>query len=318
MAGYAIGAAGIFWLVHDLPLARFLHLLAGLRWWLLAVSALPMVAAYVCVAWGWQLMLRAVGELSFLRAAQAVFAGRFANDALPVHAGYIVRAYLASRWMGAGLTAMAPSLILERLWDGLWIALIAAFVSWAVPLPAEVAQARNVLAIVVLGGVAATAVVLLRHRFVTQSPLTQLPPSGMFAKCRSLLRSLAEGINDVIRSRVFLPVLFLTFVKLALQAAAILIMLRACGIELSFVNGLGIFVAAYLAISIPTTPGSAGLFQVLVVNMLGFFGVGKPEAAGFSLVSFVMWTLPPAVVGFFAMGRSGLTLRQIRRREGIR
>lgn len=274
---------------------EFIRSMREVQWaWMLPCAALSVIA-YLLVAWEWQLMLRLIGPVSFWRTSQAVFAGRFVNDTMPLHAGYIVRIVLASRWLRVGLAAMAPSLIMERLGDGLWLALGAGALSLAMPLPANVIRARNGLFCTVLGGAALTAVVMIfRHR---------TPP---------IIKKIAEGTREIVHSHLLSVVIILSFVKLAVQAAAVLIMLPACGIKLSMADGLAVFMASYLATCVPSTPASTGLFQLFVVTVLEFLGVGKAQAAGFSLISFVTLTVPVATAGFFAFSQSGMTFRQIR------
>jgi uncharacterized protein (TIRG00374 family) len=316
LVSYTVCAACLFWLFHDLPLERLVHCLAAVNGWLLAPAILLPLAAYLCVAWEWQLLLRPLGKLPFWRSAQAVFAGRFANDALPVHVGYFVRAFLASRWMGVSLAAIVPSLIVERLWDGFWLAVATGLLSLLLPLPPQVARARDVLATTVLAGVAATAaVIVLFRRQMVDPPATEPSRPGFGARVRSLLEGVAEGTRGIVRSRLFPAVFGLALLRLAVQAAAVVVLLLAFDIELSWGAELVIFVAAYLATCVPSLPAGTGLFQLFVVGVLEFFGVDKPSAASFSLVSFVTWTVPPAVAGFFALARSGWSLREIRRQH---
>jgi hypothetical protein len=67
---------------------------------------------------------------------------------------------------------------------------------------------------------------------------------------------------------------------------------------------------------VPSTPAGAGLYPLFVVGTLIFFGVDKPQAAGFSLISFAV-LMAPAVAGFFALTRCGLTLRQVQGRAAV-
>ncbi len=315
--GYAVGGACLFWLFHDLPLDRLLRTLGDIHWWRLAPSVVLVLAAYLCVAWEWQLLLRPVGSLSFRRAARAVFAGRFANDVLPMQFGYLVRVILASRWMGVSLTAVLPSLIVERLWDGLWLALGIGLVSFFVPFPPDVLHARDIFGTMVLGGtLAVAAVILFRRRIPATAPLGAAAKPGALGRVRFWLGCLADGMRDIARSRLLPAVIGLALLKLVIQALAFLALVWAFGFELSFGAAVAVFLAAYLGMCIPSTPASTGLFQLFVVACLGFFGVAKPAAAGFSLVSFVALTLPPALAGFFALARSGLTLRDIRSQGG--
>jgi hypothetical protein len=55
-----------------------------------------------------------------------------------------------------------------------------------------------------------------------------------------------------------------------------------------------------------------GTFQFFTVVGLLLFGVHKTEATGFSLVAFLVITLPLLGLGFLALSRSGTTLWSIR------
>jgi len=55
-----------------------------------------------------------------------------------------------------------------------------------------------------------------------------------------------------------------------------------------------------------------GVFQLLCVAGLRYFGVSKPTASAFALLAFVVLTAPLTLAGFVAVTRSGLSLRQIR------
>lgn len=315
--GYFVGAACLFWLFRDLNFGRLAQSLAGVDWRGLVAGVALGLIAYLCVAWEWRLLLQPAGSLPFRRAAQAVLAGRFANDVLPMQAGYLVRAFLASRWMRVSLAATLPSLIVERLWDGIWVALGIGLVSLFVPLPPDALQARNLLATTVLAGaIAVVAVVLLRGKASAGSTLSADSHGGLLGRVRLFVGRLADGMRDIIRSRLWPAVVGLSLLKLAVQALAFLAILQAWGFQLSIWAGLTVFLLGYLGICVPSTPAGTGLFQLFVVAGLGFFGIDKSAAAGFSLVSFVALTLPPALAGFFALARSGLTLRQIRHEIG--
>jgi uncharacterized protein (TIRG00374 family) len=312
--GYGIGVGCLAWLFHDLPMGQLLRTVAGIHWWGLAGCLGLVLAAYLCVAWEWQLLLQPVGALPFRRAARAVFAGRFATDVLPMQLGYLVRAVLASRWMGVPLAAALPSLIMERLWDGLWLALGVGLVSFVVPFPSAVIRARDILGIIVLfGALAVAAVVVFRRRSADRSAGKGPWPVGATGRVRLFIGCLADGMHDIVQSRLLPAVLGLSLLKLVIQALAFLVLVWTFRLPLSLGAGLAVFLAGYLGMCIPSTPASTGLFQVLVVAALGLFGVEKVAAAGFSLVSFAALTLPPAAAGAFALTHSGLTLREIRR-----
>jgi hypothetical protein len=76
--------------------------------------------------------------------------------------------------------------------------------------------------------------------------------------------------------------------------------------------GVAVFVIVNLGTAIPNTPANVGSYQFFTVLGLTLFGVDKTSATGFSLVVFSLLTLPPLVIGFLALSRSGLSLATIR------
>ncbi len=121
-AATIIAAAGLIWVFHDVEWAKLLKNIAGLDWRWVALGVLLDVVSYAVQGARWRLLLRPLGDISVLQATQAVYAGLFFNEVVPFHLGEIARAYPVSRWMAAPLVAVIPSMALERLFDGIWLA----------------------------------------------------------------------------------------------------------------------------------------------------------------------------------------------------
>lgn len=313
LIGYAVGGGCLFLIFHKLPLDQVWKALATAHWGFVPLAALLSFGAYLCVAWQWVLFMRPLGKLPYLRSVQAVFAGRFANDTLPVHVGYVVRAFLTSRWMNAPLAAMVSPLVMERLFDGSWLLGGTVLLSFYVPLPPDIIRGRNFLAVAVLGGLAAVAViVLLRRGRTADAPAADVSlPKQFLARIQSFIQRCAEGMHDILRSWLFPATLAVALLKQACQVAGILVLLPAFQIHLALAPALVVFVAGYLAISVPSLPATTGLFQLFVAGVLVHFGVSKPVAVSYSLVAFVAFTVPLALGGFFAVAQSPMTLHEI-------
>src|ERR1051326_8374495 len=86
---YAIAAACLYWAFRGIRFSELLHSLVSINWWWVPLAVMLDLLIYVCASWEWQLLLRSVGRVSFRKAMQAIFASRFANDVLPVRAGYV-------------------------------------------------------------------------------------------------------------------------------------------------------------------------------------------------------------------------------------
>ncbi len=310
---YAIAAGCLYWVFHDIRFRELLDSIMGLRWWWVPLAVLFDLLVYVCAAWEWQLLLTPVAHLGLRQSLQAMLAGRFANDVLPLHAGYIIRVYLAARAGGRQVADILPSLLIERLFDVLWLVLGIGLTTIFFPLPERLVRTGQILGGAIVIAVAAVAWTILRN----QAPSTgQLRPISSrwktLTRFRAFAHRLAKGIRGIGRSRLILAALGLSIVKLVLQALCFLALLRAYAFPFPLRIKLAMFLIAYVGISIPSTPAGIGVFQAVCAAGLRFFGAPKPAAASFALVAYVVWSAPLAIAGFIAVARSGLTLRQIR------
>src|SRR5215468_442482 len=137
---YVIAVVCLIWVLHDIDLRRLIKDLAGIDWRWVALAVVCDVTSYVCQGLRWSQLLRPVGEVSTLRSTQAIYVGLFTNEFVPMRFGELVRAYLVSRWTKTHLSSIAPSIIVERLFDGVWLATGIAITALLFPLPKRFIQ----------------------------------------------------------------------------------------------------------------------------------------------------------------------------------
>jgi uncharacterized membrane protein YbhN (UPF0104 family) len=127
----------------------------------------------------------------------------------------------------------------------------------------------------------------------------------MVARLRVELRSIG-------RTRGAPPAFALTLAQLLLQALSFWLVMRAYGLRLAPAAGAAVFLIVHLGTVVPGAPANVGTYQFFIVLGLTLFGMNKPAAAGFSLVVFTILTVPLWAIGFWALGRSGVTLFEVR------
>lgn len=304
--GCLLAAAGLVWVLHDFQLGQLRGLLANLDWRWIALAIVCDVMSYVCQGARWRLLLKPLGELPTLRATQAIYAGLFTNEILPMRLGEMVRAYLASRWTAVKFVAVIPSMVVERLFDGVWLAVGIGLTAIFVPLPRDLLRAADALGV----GVVIAAAVLFY--FVLRPPKTKRFSTGPLRFVSSLLEKLSSGLQGMGRSREFYLSLAGSLLLLVFQAMAFWLVMLGCGLQLSFRVGVAVFLIVHLGTAIPNAPANVGSYQFFTVVGLTLFGVDQAAATGFSLVVFVLLTLPFLLIGFVAFSRSGMTLVEVR------
>ena len=304
--GYVLAIGGLVWVLHDFQLSQLRELVSHLDWRWIALAVACDVASYVCQGFRWRLLLKPQGELSTLRATQAIYAGLFTNEILPMRLGELVRAWLVSRWTAVRFAAIIPSMVAERLFDALWLAIGVGLTALAVPLPKNLLYAADVLGIVVVLG---TAAILY---FALRPPTSNERSSGLWHFVSNLLETLSGHLRAMGRTREFSLSLAGSLFLLVFQALAFWLVMRGCGLQLNVWAGIAVLLIVRLGTAIPNAPANVGSYQFFTVVGLSLFGVDKTVATGFSLVVFVLLTAPLFVLGFLAMSASGTSLLKIR------
>lgn len=306
--GYLFAAACLVWLFHDLDFGELFRSMTGIHWGWVALAIAFDILSYLCQGWRWELILRPVGRISALRATQAIYVGLFTNEILPMRVGELVRAYLMSRWMSLNFAAVVPSMVVERFFDGVWLAASVGVTVILVPLPTNLAQAADVLGMAVLAATAVFIYVVVRSREAGAARAR----GKLAERLPDLLGKLGRGLGEIGKSRYFYAALGLSSLPLLGQMLAYWLIMRAYGLRLSFWIGAVVLLIVHLGTTIPNAPANVGTYQFFTVVGLTLFGVDKNTAAGFSLVVFVLLTVPLWALGSLALSRSGTSLAVLR------
>jgi hypothetical protein len=310
-AGWLLAAAALIWVLRDIHPSKLASELAGIDWRWVALAMICYVLSYVVQAVRWQFLLEPVGKISLVEATQAIFAGLFTNEVLPMRPGELARAYLASRWMSAPFVAILPSIILERLFDGVWIAMSVGLTAIVAPLPEDLIEAGKTFGAAIAMLVALFIYLVLRRPRPRRENRAILKWKPLRAIAASFTQ-LSDGLREAGRTKEFYLAFALSLLFLALQTLTFWLIMLGYGLRLSLWVGVAVYVIVNLGTALPNTPGNIGSYQFFTVLGLTMFGVEKTTATGFSLVVFTLVSLPLLIIGFLALSRSGMSLAAIR------
>jgi len=306
--GYLLAAASLVWVFHDVDPRDLARDAASIRWPWVAWAVAFDVLGYVCQGLRWWFLLPSERRPSVARTTQAIYAGLCTNELFPVRPGELVRAYLVSRWSGAAFARVVSSILVERLLDGIWLAIGIACVAFLVPLPGSLMKAEESLVIVVAIG--ATVLIALLRRARRSAGTRPATLHGWRAALAHL--AAASTLHDAA------PAFAVSSLVPFFEGVALWCVMRAYGIPLSIAAGIAVLLIVRLGTALPGAPGNLGTYQLLCVVGVSLFGVGKSTATSFSIGAFVLLTLPLLILGLVALARSGMTLSSLRREiEGM-
>jgi uncharacterized protein (TIRG00374 family) len=313
IAGCTVGGVCLVWLARQVPLAQALASVRGLNWSFVALAVAADIAAYVIQGWRWSLLLRPVRRASWLATTQAIYVGLFANEILPLRTGEIIRAYALSKSLRASVNSIVPSILVERLFDGIWLGIGVSVTAMLVPLPDALHKGADVFAATILIATAAFALMVLRSSVAVARPEPQAGVTTILRAARNAVREVASGLREIGLTRTTFAGFALSLLFLSSQALAFWLVMRASGMRLSPWVAAAVLLIVHLGTVVPNAPANVGTFQVFTVVALSIFGVERAAAAAFSVVLFLVLTVPLWALGSVAVIRQGLSVGTIRR-----
>ena len=303
--GYGVSIASLIWVYSGFDWRRELPRLLATDWrWVMLAVVFDWVV-YFCQGFRWTALLSPLGNFSVWKTTQAIYIGLFANEVLPLRSGEIIRCYLQRRWTGLPLSVVISSVLIERLWDGVWLVAAFALVNHYVELPGFLsAMSQGLLVLLaILGGLLGLAIFYKEHAHDAASR----------SRWSRMLRPLVDGVHSMGKSRSFWWAGFLSFWYLAFQIVPIYSLMRGYGLNLSPWAALVMLVILRLGTVIPQAPGNLGSFQALVVASLTLFGFSRADSTGFATLCFFVVTVPLWLGGFVALMLTRMRLGDIRR-----
>jgi glycosyltransferase 2 family protein len=302
----------IYWLIALALAAVLLYFsLRGIEWsavWqtlaradlgLIALSSGIVTLGLFMRAVRWRVLLQAQGRVDVAIAFWATSAGYFGNNFLPARAGELVRTMMVSARCGLGKMFVLTTALSERMCDAITLVVISSVVLLTLPVrPGWFDRAAKPFAILGLSGVICIAVLpklegALRHL------IGLLPGSGALKeKLRHAMEQILIGIRSFHDAGRLTRFLSLTMVIWLNDALAVIVSMRALGMNVSW--GIALLLTAGLGLgsALPSTPGYVGIYQFVAVSVLTPFGFSRTNAIAYILLG---QALQYVVIGFWGV-----------------
>lgn len=317
--GIAISALLLWYAFRDEDFGLVLAEIRAADPFLLTLATAAATFVFWMRAWRWRSILEPVRPgTSFRSRFAAVNIGFMGNNLLPARAGEFARAYALARAESIPIVASFSSLVIERLFDGIFVVGLL-FLSIALPgFPASenggglyVATARVLGVGVAIGLLVLTALVLRPRPMldVIEAVLGRTAPEKIRRPIVDALEAFVAGISILRSPRLLLEATAWSAALWLVNGLGFLLALRAFDIDVPFVGALFLQSCIALAVSVPSAPGFFGVYEVASEFVLvGMWDVPSARANGFALGFHIAAFIPVTLMGLYYAWQLGMSL----------
>ncbi|MCL4465938.1 MAG: flippase-like domain-containing protein [Chloroflexi bacterium] len=324
-------ASGQFWLgiatsllclwlaLRTVPFDGLSNTLAGAQYgWLLPAIVLHMLSI-AARSQRWVVLLGKESRFADSFWSQGV--GYLFTNVLPLRLGEPARVIVMAKRCGLPLFQVAASAIVERLLDlGTIVLFLVAILPW-MQVPLLVIQAGESF-----GGLVLVALALLfglmRASRRVEALLQSLGKSARFLPADSTVprwRELVSGFSPLLQRRVAGSVFGWSLITWALGIAVYWCIIRAFQPEGALLESVFMVVALALAVTVPSSPGFIGVFQLVGQQALVLpFGAkyDSASALAITLTAHLTYYLLTTAFGVLSLSRVGESFLQLGRKIG--
>jgi glycosyltransferase 2 family protein len=310
---WGVSIAALAYVLSRLQLSQLRKDLPHITWWLVALAVIVEIVPRLLEAVRWQYLLKPLAT-RFHRLLQAIYVGTLYSAVLPFSGGDAVRGVIVARQTRASVTRVLTTELVERVADAIAIILAAWFALRGLAVPYALRVALIVLeagagVAVVAGSVMAAQQVNLLARLGSWQPARRI-----WKGVRSVALDLVQAAGRV-RLQTMIAAIAAGLASTALNILAYWLILRAYHINLSLLQSAALFAIVMIGTFLPGPPGNVGSWQFFCAVGLQLFGVSAARAAGYSLFAYVIWTVPPVIMGLGALFASPFTWSELTRRR---
>lgn len=245
--------------------------------------------------------------------------GQMLNQMFPALTGQVGRVVLFSRTLGCNKTFAFTMVMLEILFDGITLIMLIFGASFLVVLPPWMVRGELtiLLTCVLLFGFFYWVLHRGGHEPNPDSWARRKLPTRLIREWDNVRQSFRAGLNMLKSGRHLLVVALMSIFSWLGHALVVLFLMWAFGFKLELWAALVVLIVNTLAIMIPVTPGNIGTFQFACIVGLGFFGISKDQALGFSILLHFVEIGPVFLLGLISSFSEHVRVREYRSPEVI-
>jgi uncharacterized membrane protein YbhN (UPF0104 family) len=217
---YVVAGACLAWVLYNVHPRKFLGDVKQLKWQIALLAIAVDNANYLSQGVRWSVLLQPIARIRMLKVIQANYVAVFTSNVLPMRFGEIVRAYLVSKWCSKKFSEIVPSMVVEHLFEGVWLALGIGMAAIFLPLPSYLERGAQVFGLGVIL-LAAVFFWLLLRKHPPHTRSERALSQKVTAKIGYFMKELSIGMKRIGLSTRFFVALGVTLFSLICQVLAL-------------------------------------------------------------------------------------------------
>ncbi|GAB4318588.1 MAG: hypothetical protein Kow0074_07870 [Candidatus Zixiibacteriota bacterium] len=258
-------------------------------------------------------------KVGFKRIFMIYNVGQLLNQMFPALTGQVGRVVLFSRTLGITKTQSFTMVMLEVLFDGITLIMLIFGSSFLIVLPGW--MVRGELVILLTCALLFGFLFWYLHRGLREpnpnSWIRRRLPKRVIQEWENVRHSFHDGLHMLKSGRHLAAVVLMSLLSWIFHALMVLFLLWSFGFNFALWVAIVVLIVNTLAVMIPLTPGNIGTFQFACIVGLGFFGVDKDKALGFSLLLHAVEVAPVFILGLISSFSSHVDVSEFRTPETI-
>lgn len=296
-AGFLITALLFYFLLRDLDFELFFSYLMKGDIVLILSGVAVYLSSFLIRGLRWKILLKHLGNFKANDLAMLEIAGYAVNNVFPVRIGEFTRAWITGKRNSVSRTSVLASIFVERIFDGLTIALILSATLFFYPFP------QNVKTLAIM----ASAFFMVLFFFIMFGTFSDKPMKILrFLKSRlpefthflfELAEKFLKGASSLRSIRQIFAVTFLSLVIWTFELGVYIIISSAFDVNIPFAGYLFMLCAANLGMLAAPTPGGLGVFQAAIVFALKSFTILYEKRMAVAIILHMSQIIPVTLIG---------------------
>jgi len=308
-----------------------------LKWVLISIGI--NYVSFLIRAYRWQVIINQIHPVTFLTAYHLTSIAFMMNSVLPGRMGELARPVILNKNKNVPISIGLTTIVTERLFDIIILCMLYLTVIFFVDIDPNYQMnigtytlshdlltrlAYHVFLVFLIFIVCIVSINLKEVRSLIKTLLLKVPHIFFWAGVRAqniierkciqpiirIIDYVSDGFSFFKRPRVILNCFVLSMTIWILIVVANYVMSFGCkNLNINIIEMCAVMVIICFFISLPSVPGSWGLWEAGGIFALTIFGVGKQEATGFTIVNHATQLLPIIIAGLISFMITGMSLR---------